>query len=34
MAIATEVSRWAGTLGLVNYQKQADAILAGQQDRG
>jgi tetratricopeptide (TPR) repeat protein len=29
MAIAREVSRWAGALGLVQYQKQADALLAG-----
>ena len=33
MAIATEVSRWAGALGLVQCQKQADALLAGRQDR-
>jgi tetratricopeptide (TPR) repeat protein len=33
MAIATEVSRWAGALGLVLCQKQADALLAGRQDR-
>jgi hypothetical protein len=34
MAIAREVSRWAGALGLVLYQKQADTLLAGHQDRG
>jgi len=34
MAIAREVSRWAGALGLVRYQNQADALLAGHQDRG
>jgi len=28
-AIAQEVSRWAGALGLVLYQKHADALLAG-----
>jgi hypothetical protein len=33
MAIATEVSRWAGALGLVRYQEQADTLLAGHQDR-
>jgi tetratricopeptide (TPR) repeat protein len=32
MAIATEVSRWAGALGLVPCQKQADTLL-GHQDR-
>jgi tetratricopeptide (TPR) repeat protein len=32
MAIAREVSRWAGALGLVQCQKQADALLAGHQD--
>lgn len=31
-AIAREVSRWAGALGLVLYQKHADALLAGEQD--
>jgi tetratricopeptide (TPR) repeat protein len=34
MAIATEVSRWAGAVGLALYQKQADTLLAGQHDRG
>jgi tetratricopeptide (TPR) repeat protein len=34
MAIASEVARWAGALGLDLYQKQADALLAGHQDRG
>jgi tetratricopeptide (TPR) repeat protein len=34
MAIATEVGRWAGALGLVRYQKQADTLLASHQDRG
>jgi tetratricopeptide (TPR) repeat protein len=34
MAIAREVSRWAGALGLVQCQKQADALLAGHQDHG
>jgi tetratricopeptide (TPR) repeat protein len=33
LAIAGEVSRWAGALGLVVYQNQADALLAGHQDR-
>ena len=33
LAIAREVSRWAGALGLVLYQNQADALLAGHQDR-
>jgi tetratricopeptide (TPR) repeat protein len=33
MAIATEVSRWAGALGLALYQQQADTMLAGHQDR-
>jgi hypothetical protein len=32
MAIAREVSRWAGALGLVQCQKQADTLLAGHQD--
>jgi tetratricopeptide (TPR) repeat protein len=32
MAIATEVGRWAGALGLALYQKQADTLLAGHQD--
>jgi tetratricopeptide (TPR) repeat protein len=32
MAIAGEVSRWAGALGLVMYQNQANALLAGHQD--
>jgi len=32
LAIAREVSRWAGALGLVLYQNQADALLAGHQD--
>jgi tetratricopeptide (TPR) repeat protein len=31
-AIAQEVSRWAGALGLVLYQKHADALLAGDHD--
>ena len=31
-AIAQEVSRWAGALGLVLYQKHADALLAGEHD--
>jgi hypothetical protein len=31
-AIAREVSRWAGALGLVLYQKHADALLAGEHD--
>jgi hypothetical protein len=31
-AIAHEVSRWAGALGLVLYQKHADALLAGEHD--
>jgi tetratricopeptide (TPR) repeat protein len=34
MAIATEAGRWAGALGLALYQKQADTLLAGHQDRG
>jgi tetratricopeptide (TPR) repeat protein len=33
MAIAGEVGRWAGALGLVQYQKQAGLLLAGRQDR-
>jgi tetratricopeptide (TPR) repeat protein len=33
IAIASEVSRWAGALGLALYQKQADTLLAGHQDR-
>jgi tetratricopeptide (TPR) repeat protein len=33
MAIACEVSRWAGAVGLVLYQNQADTLLAGHQDR-
>jgi tetratricopeptide (TPR) repeat protein len=33
-AIATEVGRWAGALGLVQCQRQADTMLAGHQDRG
>jgi tetratricopeptide (TPR) repeat protein len=33
MEIAREVSRWAGALGLVQCQKQADTLLAGHQDR-
>jgi tetratricopeptide (TPR) repeat protein len=33
LAIAGEVSRWAGALGLVQCQKQADMLLAGRQDR-
>lgn len=28
-AIAGEVSRWAGALGLALHQKEADALLAG-----
>jgi hypothetical protein len=31
-AIAQEVSRWAAALGLVLYQKHADALLAGDHD--
>jgi hypothetical protein len=31
-AIAREVSRWAGALGLALYQRQADALLAGDGD--
>jgi tetratricopeptide (TPR) repeat protein len=31
-AIAQEVSRWAGALGLVLYQKHADALLGGEHD--
>jgi hypothetical protein len=31
-AIAQEVSRWAGALGLVLYQKHADALVAGDHD--
>src|ERR1700728_4540480 len=31
-AIAQEVSRWAGAIGLVLYQKHADALLAGDHD--
>ncbi len=31
-AIAQEVSRWAGALGLALYQRQADALLAGDGD--
>jgi tetratricopeptide (TPR) repeat protein len=34
LAIATEVSRWAGALGLVMYQQHADTLLASHQDRG
>jgi tetratricopeptide (TPR) repeat protein len=33
MAIASEVSRWAGALGLALYQNQADTMLAGHQGR-
>jgi tetratricopeptide (TPR) repeat protein len=33
MAIATEVGRWAGALGLAPYQQQAGTLLAGHQDR-
>ena len=31
-AIAQEVSRWAGAIGLVLYQKHADALIAGDHD--
>jgi hypothetical protein len=31
-AIAQEVSRWAGAVGLALCQKQADALLAGERD--
>jgi tetratricopeptide (TPR) repeat protein len=31
-AIAQEVSRWAGAVGLALYQKQADTLLAGERD--
>ena len=32
LAIAGEVSRWAGALGLVQYQNQADTLLAAARD--